>query len=91
MPSRGPRPRRGTEHRFLGAHLGRNFFAAFAAGVVKGDGLLGSMKDGLEGALSGRLVEALATKVELDPSTASGIAAAATPFVASFLHEKLGS
>ena len=76
---------------FLGAHIGRNFFAAFAAGIVKGDGLLGSMKDGLEGALSGRLVEALASKAGLDPSTASGIAAAATPFIASFLHEKLGS
>ena len=76
---------------FLGAHIGRNFFAAFASGLVKGDGLLGSIKDGLEGALSGRLVEALASKVGLDPSTASGIAAAATPFITSFLHEKLGS
>ena len=49
------------------------------------------MKDGLEGALSGRLVESLATNIGLDPSTASGIAAAATPFIDTFLHEKLGS
>ena len=75
---------------FLGAHVGRNFFAALAAGMVKGDGLLGSIKDGLEGALGGRLTEALASKVGLDSSTASGIAAAATPFLVSFIHEKLG-
>lgn len=75
----------------LGAHIGRNFFAALAAGLVKGDGLLGSIKDGLEGALSGRLVELLGSRLGIDSSTASGIAAAVTPFLVSFVHEKLGS
>ena len=75
---------------FLGAHPGRNFFAAFAAGIVKGDGLFGAIKDGLEGTLTGRLTEALASKAGLDPSAASGIAAAVTPFLATFLQRKLG-
>ena len=74
----------------LGAHMGRNFFAAFASGLVKGDGLMGSLKDGLEGGVGGRVVEALANKAGLDSSTASGVAAALTPFLTSFLSKKLG-
>lgn len=73
----------------FGAHAGRNFFAALASGMVKGDGLVGSLKDGLEGALGGRIVEALASRAGLDPSTASAVAAAATPYISRFLHEKL--
>ena len=74
----------------LGGHMGRNFFAAFAAGMVKGDGLLGSLKDGIEGGIGGRVVEALSNKVGLDPSTASTVAAALTPYLNSFLSSKLG-
>ena len=55
-----------------GDHMGRNVFAAFAAGLVKGDGFFGSIKDGLEGGIGGRLSESLAGKVGLDPSTTSG-------------------
>lgn len=74
---------------FFGEHAGRNFFAALASGVVKGDGFFGSIKDGLEGALGGRIVEALASRAGIDPSTASTVAAAATPYITQFLHEKL--
>jgi len=75
----------------LGAHPGRNFLAAFASGLVKGDGLWGSMKDGLEGVLGGRVAEAIATKAGVDGGTASGIAAALTPYLTSFLQNKLAS
>ncbi len=74
----------------LGAHPGRNFFAALASGLVRGDGLWGSIKDGLEGTLSGRITETIAARTGLDPSTASGIAAALTPYIAGFLKNKLG-
>lgn len=74
----------------LGEHAGKSFFSAFAAGLVKGDGLIGSLKDGAEGMLVGRITEALASRAGLDPSTASAVAAAATPFVASFFKSKFG-
>lgn len=74
----------------LGAHPGRSFFAAFAAGLIKGDGVFGSIADGAEGMISGRIAEAIATKAGLDSSMASTAAAAVTPFLVSFLKGKLG-
>jgi hypothetical protein len=74
----------------FGEHAARNFFAAFAAGLVKGDGVWDSMKDGMEGALVGRITEALCDKVGMDNSTASAIAATATPYLADFVKSKLG-
>src|SRR4051812_1597889 len=75
----------------LGEHPGRSFFAAFAAGIVKGDGILGALGDGLEGVLTGRVAEAVAEKFGIDPGTASSVAAAATPYLAAFLKSKLSS
>jgi hypothetical protein len=74
----------------LGDHAGRNIFAGFASGLIRGDGLWGSVKDGLEGGLTGRVAESLAARVGIDPSTASGISAALTPFLTGFLKNKLG-
>jgi hypothetical protein len=74
----------------LGEHAGRNFFAALAAGLVKGDGVMGSLEDGAIGVVTGRITEALVEKAGLDGGTASTIAAAATPYITSFLKEKLG-
>jgi hypothetical protein len=74
----------------LGAHPGKSFFAAFAAGLLKGDGVFGSIADGAEGVISGRIAEAIATKAGLDSSMASTAAAAVTPFLVSFLKSKLG-
>ena len=70
-------------------HGGRNFFAAFAAGLVRGDGLLGSLVDGGEGLLTGRVAESMAARAGVDGSTASMRAAAATPFLVGFLKQKL--
>lgn len=74
----------------LGAHAGRSFFAAFAAGLVRGDGFFKSLVDGGEGVLTGRVAEALATRAGLDPTSASTMAAAATPFVVAFMKQKFG-
>ncbi|WP_154667971.1 hypothetical protein [Pseudoduganella violaceinigra] len=71
------------------AHTGRNFFAAFAAGMVRGDGFFHSLLEGGEGILTGKVTAALAERVGVDTSTASTMAAAATPYIAAFLKEKL--
>ncbi len=74
----------------MGEHAGKSFFAAFAAGMVRGDGFFKSLVEGGEGLLTGRVAESLAAKVGIDPATASTVAAAATPYVVAFLKEKLG-
>lgn len=73
----------------MGEHTGRNFFAAFAAGLVRGDGLFSSLFEGGEGVLSGRIAESVAARAGLDPSASSTIAAAATPYLVAFLKQKL--
>ena len=74
----------------LGAHPGKSFFAAFASGLLKGDGVLGSLEDGALGVVTGRITEALVNKAGLDSGTASMVAAAATPYVMSFLKQHIG-
>ena len=74
----------------LGEHPGKSFLAAFAAGIVKGDGIMGALGDGLEGVLGAKVTEALATRAGLDPGMASTIAAAATPYLVSFVKSKFG-
>lgn len=69
-------------------HTGRNFFAGFAAGLVRGDGFFKSLLDGGEGILMGKVTAALAERMGIDPGTASTVAAAATPYIAAFLKEK---
>jgi hypothetical protein len=73
----------------LGEHAGKSFFAAFASGLVRGDGFLRSLTEGGEGVLSGRITESLAARVGIDPSTASTVAAAATPYIVAFLKQRL--
>ncbi|MBV8502583.1 MAG: hypothetical protein JO006_12795 [Paucibacter sp.] len=74
----------------MGEHPGKSFFAAFAAGLVHGDGFFKSLVDGGEGVMTGRIAEAMAARAGIDPATASSLAAAATPYVISFLKQKLG-
>lgn len=73
----------------LGDNVGKSFFAAFAAGLVKGDGIKGALLDGIDGVLVGRVTEALAERAGLDPNTAATVAAAATPYVVAFVKSKL--
>ncbi|WP_233874967.1 hypothetical protein [Paraburkholderia adhaesiva] len=72
----------------LGEHAGGNFFSAFAAGLTRGDGLLKSLMDGGQGVLTGRVAESLAERMGIDPSIASTLSAAATPYLAAFLKER---
>jgi hypothetical protein len=79
-----------TRGGLLGEHPGRNFFAAFAAGLVKGDGVFGALEDGASGVITGRIAEALVERMGIDGGTAGTVAATATPYVMSFLRSYLG-
>ncbi len=79
-----------ASHGILGDHPGKSFFAAFASGLLKGDGVLGSLEDGALGVVSGRVVEALCDKAGVDSSTATMIAGAVTPYAMSFLKSHIG-
>lgn len=70
-------------------HTGRNFFAGLAAGLVRGDGFFKSLLDGGEGMLAGKVTAAIAERMGIAPGAASTVAAAATPYIAAFLKEKL--
>lgn len=74
----------------LGDNPGKSFLAGFAAGLVRGDGFFKSLEEGGEGILTGRVAEAIGARMGIDPATASTLAAAATPYVVSFLKERLG-
>ncbi|VVE42539.1 hypothetical protein PAN31117_04639 [Pandoraea anapnoica] len=81
----------GTEEQsssWMGDHAGKSFFAAFAAGLVRGDGFLKSLEGGGAGMLTGRVAQALANRMGIDSATASTVAAAATPYIVSFMKEK---
>src|SRR4051794_25158765 len=58
----------------MGAHPGKSFFAAFAAGLVRGDGFLGALEDGAEGVVVGRVAEAIANKLGISADAASAAA-----------------
>lgn len=77
------------QHGLMGEHAGKSFFAGFAAGLVRGDGFFKSLMEGGEGIMSGRVAESLAARAGLDPSMASTVAAAATPYIVAFLKQRL--
>lgn len=79
-----------AEHGILGDHPGKSFFAAFASGLLKGDGVMGSLEDGAAGVVTARVVETLCDKAGVDSATAETVAAAATPYVMGFLKSHLG-
>ncbi|MFO0669550.1 MAG: hypothetical protein U0235_07990 [Polyangiaceae bacterium] len=74
----------------LGAHPGRSFFAAFAAGLVRGDSVVQALEDGAAGVVTAKITEVLCDRAGLDANTASTIAATATPYLLGFLREHLG-
>ena len=72
-----------------GHHAGLSFFAAFASGLVKGDGVFGSLEDGAVGVIEGRIVALLTAHMGIDSATATAAAAATAPYVLAFLREHL--
>ncbi len=75
----------------LGGHAGRSFLAGAVAGLIRGDGIMGSLKDGVMGTLGGHVAEYLAQETGLDPQVASEVAALLTPFITHYAHDKLST
>jgi hypothetical protein len=74
----------------LGKHAGMSFFAAFASGLLKGDGMVGSLEDGAAGVVVGRITEAITASVGLDSGLADAAAAATAPYVMAYMKKHLG-
>lgn len=75
----------------LGGHAGKSFLAGAVAGLLRGDGIMGSLKDGVMGTLGGHIAEYLAQETGLDPAMASQVAALLTPFITHYAHDKLST
>jgi len=73
----------------LGGHPGQSFLIAAATSMMRGEGMSGALRDGAIGVVGGRIGEALASRMNMSPQMASGIAAAITPFVVSYAQEHL--
>jgi hypothetical protein len=72
-----------------GQHGGLSFFAGFASGLIKGDGIRGSLEDGAIGLIEGRIVTLLTARMGIDSAAANAAAAATAPYVLAFLREHL--
>lgn len=75
----------------FGGHAGGSFLTGMLAGLVKGDGFGGSIKDGMLSMMTGHIADVLAPRLGVDAQTASRIAAAITPFISQFAHDRLSS
>jgi len=75
----------------FGGHAAKDFFAGLVAGVVRGDGISGSLKDGAVGVLVGHLTEYFADSAGMDGATAGAVAAAVAPFIAGFVHQEIAA
>ena len=76
-------------HQSSGGHAGVSFFAAFASGLVKGDGVFGSLEDGAVGVVQGKIVSLLTANMGMNSAAATAAAAATAPYVLAFLREHL--
>jgi hypothetical protein len=73
----------------FGGHAGRSFLMGAVAGLMRGDGIMGAIKDGGMGMIGGHIAEVIAERSGLDPSTAATVSAAITPFILGYAHERL--
>ncbi len=73
----------------LGGHPAQSFLIAAATSMLRGEGVSGALRDGAIGIVGGRIGEALASRLNMDPQTASGIAAAITPFIVGYAQDRL--
>jgi hypothetical protein len=74
----------------LGGHPGQAFLIGTMTSLAKGEGLIDAMQDGAFSIVGSHVTEVIASRVGLDRQTAGWVGAALTPFVVSFVQEKLG-
>lgn len=75
----------------LGGHAGTDFLTGAVAGLLRGDGFMGSIQDGLMGMVGGHIAEVVAQRTGMNQQAAGQIAAVLTPFVVHYVHERLSS
>lgn len=73
----------------FGGHAGREFLLGAVAGLLRGDGVIGSLEDGGMGLIGGHIAEVVAERAGLDPTVAGEVAAVITPFIVHYAHDKL--
>ena len=83
-----PEPHIGLFNIF-GGHSGAEFLTGAIAGFLRGDGFLGSLKDGAFGMVGGHVAEYIAQYTGLNRMVAGELGAVATPFLVHYAHEKL--
>ena len=83
-----PEPTLGLFNIF-GGHAAREFLVGLTMGIARGDGFVGSFKDGGMSMIAGHIGEVVAERAGVDEGTAGTVAAAITPFIIHFVHEKL--
>lgn len=75
----------------MGGHPGQAFLIGTVTSLVKGEGVVDAMQDGMFSIVGSHVSEVIASRVGLDRQTAGWVGAALTPFVVSFVQEKLGN
>lgn len=83
-----PEPHVGLFNIF-GGHAGKEFLIGLTEGIVRGDGIVGSLEDGGMSMIGGHIGEVIAEKTGLPQETCGLAAATITPFIVRFVHEKL--
>jgi hypothetical protein len=73
----------------FGGHAGKEFLLSAVAGLLKGDGIVGSLEDGGMGVIGGHIGEVVANRMGWDQDRAGKLAAVATPFIVSYVHSHL--
>jgi hypothetical protein len=75
----------------LGGHPGQAFLIGTVTSLVKGEGFVDAMQDGMFSIVGSHVSEVIASRVGLDRQKAGWVGAALTPFVVAFVQDKLGN
>jgi hypothetical protein len=75
----------------FGGHAGGEFLTGAITGLLRGDGIFGSFKDGAMGMIGGHIAEVIAQRTGMNPQMAGQVAAALSPFIMHYAHERLSS
>jgi hypothetical protein len=83
-----PEPALGLFNIF-GGHAFAEFLTGAVTGLLRGDGVVGSLEDGGMGMIGGHIAEVVAQRVGVNQRVAGEIAAIATPFIVHYVHEHI--
>jgi len=70
-------------------HYVSNFLTGAITGLVRGEGLMGSAADGLQGVVGGHVTQVIASRYGLPQRVAGMAGAVATPLIIDFLFERI--